>query len=173
MPIPEVNRIANAFIAGVKAQNPDAVVMVTFINSFFDPATAKEAALAQIDSGADVLYAERDGVIEAAQEKGLFAFGNMSDQTAQAPELVVSSAVWNMEPTVNYLLAQVAAGTFTAMDLKDFSMMGKGGSSLAPFHETESKLPAELVAAVKAKEQAILDGTFRVDIDEAQPAPVN
>ena len=37
-----------------------------FINSWFDPATAKEAALAQIDAGADVLYAERVGVIEAA-----------------------------------------------------------------------------------------------------------
>jgi basic membrane protein A and related proteins len=46
-------------------------VLVTFINSWFDPAAAKEAALAQIDSGADVLYAERFGVIEAASEKGL------------------------------------------------------------------------------------------------------
>jgi basic membrane lipoprotein Med (substrate-binding protein (PBP1-ABC) superfamily) len=173
LPVPEVNRIANAFIAGVKAQNPDAVVLVSFINSWFDPAAAKEAAIAQIDGGADVLFAERFGVIEAAQEKGLFAFGNMSDQNALAPDFVVSSSVWNMDPTVDYLINQVAGGTFTAQDLKDFSMMGKGGASLAPFYGTEAKLPAELVAAVKAREQEILNGTFRVDIDEAQPAAVN
>jgi basic membrane lipoprotein Med (substrate-binding protein (PBP1-ABC) superfamily) len=173
MPVPEVNRLANAFIAGAKAQNPDAVVLVSFINSWFDPAAAKEAALAMIDNGADVLYAERFGVIEAAAENGLFAFGNMSDQNELAPEYVVSSAVWNMDPTVDYLVKQVAAGTFTAQDLKDFSMMGKGGASLAPFHDTESKIPAELLEAVKAKEAEIMSGMFRVDVSESQPAGSN
>jgi basic membrane lipoprotein Med (substrate-binding protein (PBP1-ABC) superfamily) len=173
MPVPEVNRLANAFIAGAKAQNPDAVVLVSFINSWFDPAAAKEAALAMIDNGADVLYAERFGVIEAAAENGLFAFGNMSDQNELAPEYVVSSAVWNMDPTVDYLVKQVAAGTFTAQDLKDFSMMGKGGASLAPFHGTESKIPAELLEAVKAKEAEIMSGMFRVDVSESQPAGSN
>ncbi len=173
MPVPEVNRLTNAFIAGAKAQNPDVEVMVSFINSWFDPAAAKEAAIAMIDSGADVLYAERFGVIEAASEKGLFAFGNMSDQNELAPDLVVTSAVWNMDPTVDYLVKQVSAGTFTAQDLKDFSMMGKGGASLAGFHNTESKIPAELLAAVKAKEAEIKSGMFRVDVDEAQPAGSN
>lgn len=172
MPVPEVNRLVNAFTAGAKSQNPDAQVLVSFINSWFDPAAAKEAAIAQIDAGADVLYAERFGVIEAAAEKGLFAFGNMSDQNALAPELVITSAVWNMGPTVDYLIKQVTAGTFTAQDLKDFSMIGKGGASLAEFHGLDAKLPAELVAAVKAKEADIVSGAFRVDIDEAQPAAV-
>ena len=44
-------------------------IKVSFINSWFDPATAKEAAVAQIDAGADVLYAERFGVIEAAERE--------------------------------------------------------------------------------------------------------
>ncbi len=172
-PVPEVNRIVNAFIQGAKFVNPDAQVMVTFINSWFDPAQAKEAALAQIDGGADVLFAERFGVIEAAAEKGLWTFGNMSDQNSLAPDLVVSSAVWNMDPTVEYLIKQVEAGTFTAQDLKDFSMMGKGGASLAPFHGTESKLPADLVAKVNARMIEIKKGVFRVDIDEAAPQAVN
>ncbi len=173
MPVPEVNRLVNAFIAGAKAQNPDAEIMVSFINSWFDPAAAKEAALAQIDGGADVLYAERFGVIEAAQENNVWAFGNMSDQNELAPKLVVTSAVWNMDPTVEYLIKQVTAGTFTAMDLKDFSMMGKGGASLAPYHDTESLIPAELLAAVKAKQDEIMSGAFRVDVNEGQPAAVN
>jgi basic membrane lipoprotein Med (substrate-binding protein (PBP1-ABC) superfamily) len=172
-PVPEVNRLVNAFIAGAKSANPDAKVLVTFINSWFDPAAAKEAALAQIDAGADILYAERFGVIEAAAENGLWAFGNMSDQNELAPEYVVSSAVWNMNPTVRYVINQVASGAYTAQDLKDFSMVAKGGATLAEFHATESKLPADLVSLVKEREEQIKAGLFRVDIDEAQPAAVN
>lgn len=172
-PVPEVNRLVNAFVAGAKEVNPEAQVLVTFINSWFDPAAAKEAALAQIDNGADILYAERFGVVEAAKEKGLWAFGNMSDQNELAPDLVVSSPVWNMTPTIEYVIKQVTAGAYTAQDLKDFSMVAKGGASLAPFHNTENKLPADLIQKVKDKEKAIKDGLFRVDIDERQPAAVN
>ena len=172
MPVPEVNRLVNAFIAGAKEVNPDAKILVSFINSWFDPAAAKEAALAQIDAGADVLYAERFGVIEAAQEKGLWAFGNMSDQNELAPDLVVSSPVWNMNPTVEYLIKQVESGAYTSQDLKDFSMVAKGGASLAPFHATESKIPADLLAKVREREQQINDGLFRVDINEQQPPAV-
>ncbi|MDD5369569.1 MAG: BMP family protein [Anaerolineaceae bacterium] len=173
MPIPEVDRLINAFVAGAKEVNPEAKVLVSFINSFFDPAAAKEAALAQVDNGADVLYAERDGVIDAAKEKGLFAFGNMSDQNAKAPDLVVSGPVWNMTPTVEYVISAVKAGTYTAQDLKDFSMWAKGGATLASFHGVESKIPADLLKKVQDKEAAIKSGNFRVDINESQPAAVN
>ena len=168
-PVPEVNRIVNAFTIGVTEVNEDAEVLVTFINSWFDPAAAKEAALAQVDAGADLLFAERFGVIEAAQENGLLAFGNMSDQNELAPESVVTGPVWNMTPTVQYVIAQVAGGTYTAQDLKDFSMMGKGGASLAPFHDFEETLDPELVEMVMTRQQEILDGLFRVPIDEEPP----
>lgn len=170
LPVPEVNRIVNAFIAGAKEVNPEVEVKTSFINSWFDPAAAKEAALAQIDAGADVLFAERFGVIEAAAENGLYAFGNMSDQKELAPEHVVSSPVWHMEPTVQYIIKQVGAGAYTAQDLKDFSMVAKGGASLAPINEAVTGgIPAELLEQVKAKEEAIKGGIFRVDITESQP----
>lgn len=170
LPVPEVNRIVNAFIAGAREVNPEVEVKTSFINSWFDPAAAKEAALAQIDAGADVLFAERFGVIEAAAENGLYAFGNMSDQKELAPEHVVSSPVWHMEPTVQYIIKQVGAGAYTAQDLKDFSMVAKGGASLAPINEAVTGgIPAELLEQVKAKEEAIKGGIFRVDITESQP----
>ena len=169
MPIPEVNRLANAFIQGVKEVNPEAKVLVSFINSFFDPAKAKEAALAQIDAGADILYAERAGVIEAAAEKGLFAFGNLEDQNKIAPDYVLTSPVWNMGPTVDYVVKQVKGGTFTAQDLKDFSLMVKGGASLAPYYGNESKIPQDVRDLVKQKQADIVGGKFRVDINEAAP----
>lgn len=169
MPIPEVNRIVNGFIEGAKESNKDAQVSVSYINSFFDPAQAKEAALAQIAAGADVLFAERFGVIEAAKEKGIPAFGSMKDQNELAPDTVVTGPVWNMRPTVQYLIDQVKKGAYTAQDLKDFSMMTKGGSYLAPFHSWESKLPADVKDMVKKKTDEIIAGKFRVDINESDP----
>ena len=66
-PIPEVNRLMHAFMAGAKETNPKVEFTVTFINSWFDPPKAKEATFAMIDKGADVLYAERSGVSDAAK----------------------------------------------------------------------------------------------------------
>jgi basic membrane protein A len=170
MPIPEVNRLVNAFKQGVLESNPKATVRVTYINSFFDPATAKDAALALIDSGADVLYAERFGVIDAAAERKVYVFGNMSDQNSLAPEYVVTGPVWNMEPTVAYLLKQVAAKAYTAQDLKDFSGMAKGGSMLAPFHDLDKKLPKDLIDMVTKRQDELLKGKFRVEINENAPS---
>mgnify|MGYP000368442003 CR=1 FL=1 len=170
-PVPEVNRIVNAFIQGAQETNPGVTTKVTFISSWFDPAAAKEAALAQVDAGADVLFAERFGVIEAAKEKGLLAFGNMSDQRELAPESVLTSPVWNMAPTVKFVLDQVLAGSYTAQDLKDFSMMGKGGASLAPLNmDVKGGIPQDVADLVEKREQEILDGLFRVNIAEEQPA---
>jgi basic membrane lipoprotein Med (substrate-binding protein (PBP1-ABC) superfamily) len=168
-PVPEVNRIVNAFIDGVNETNEDAEVLVTFINSWFDPAAAKEAALAQVDSGADILFAERFGVIEAAVENDLYAFGSMSDQYELGPDHVLTGPVWDMGPTVDYVINQVAAGSYTAQDLKDFSMMAKGGARLAPYHGMDEQIPDDILALVEQREQEIMDGLFRVNIDEEAP----
>ena len=114
----------------------------SFIGSFFDPPKAKEAALAQIEAGVDVVYAERFGVIEAAHDKGIIAFSNMSDQSAIAPETVVTGPVWDMWPTVNHVVKLVRADVEIAQDFGGYSYMGKGGSYLAPYHVWESKLLA-------------------------------
>jgi basic membrane lipoprotein Med (substrate-binding protein (PBP1-ABC) superfamily) len=167
IPVPEVNRITNAFIAGAQATNPEVEAKVSFINSWFDPGTAKEAALAQIDAGADVLYAERAGVIAAAVQEGVLAVGNMSDQSADGPDSVVTSVTWNMTPTVDYIIDQVAGDTYTAQDLKDFSMVGKGGAALAPINE--ALVSAELLETVTAKQEEIISGLFRVAISEGTP----
>jgi len=169
MPIPEVNRLSNAFCAGAKEVNKDVKCRYSFIGSFFDPPKAKEAALAQIEAGVDVLYAERFGVIEAAVEKNALAISNMSDQSKLGPDHVITGPIWDMWPTVKHVVSLVKAGVFTSQDFGGFSYMGKGGSYLAPYHKWETKLPGEVKDLVKKKSQEILDGTFRVDIDESVP----
>ncbi len=169
MPIPEVNRITNAFLAGAREANSDVKAKVSFIGSFFDPPKAKEAALAQIEAGADVLYAERFGVIEACVEKDVLAISNMSDQSELGPENVITGPVWDMYPTVEQAIKLVQAGVFTAQDMGGFSYMAKGGSYLAPLHGFEERLPDDVKKLVEEKTAEIMSGNYRVDVDESTP----
>ena len=50
--IPEVNRLMNAFMDGARESNPDVKFLVNFIDSWYDPARAKESAFAMMDAGA-------------------------------------------------------------------------------------------------------------------------
>jgi basic membrane lipoprotein Med (substrate-binding protein (PBP1-ABC) superfamily) len=168
-PIPEVNRLMNAFIAGAREVDPKVRFSVTFINSWFDPPKAKEAAFAMIDQGADVLYAERFGVSDAAKERKVLAIGNVIDTQPQYPGTVVASALWHMEPTIDRAVAAVKAGTFKAEDYGPYSMLKWGGSSLAPLGSFEAKVPPAVLAQVRAREAAIRAGTFVVRIDDRQP----
>ncbi len=168
-PIPEVNRLMHAFMAGAKETNPKVEFTVSFINSWFDPPKAKEAAFAMIDKGADVMYAERFGVSDAAKEKGKLSIGNVINTQDKYPDTVVASALWNMEPTIDRALKLVKEGKFKPEDYGQYSMMKYKGSELAPLGTFESKVPADIKARVKAKQDAILAGTYTVKVDDTQP----
>lgn len=168
-PIPEVNRLMNAFMAGALEMNPDIKFQVSFIGSWFDPPKAKETAFAMIEQGADVLYAERFGVSDAAKERGILAIGNVIDTQADYPETVVASAIWHFEPTMDAAISQVQAGTFSAADYGIYSFMNVGGSSLAPLGTFEGKVPQAALDLVTKREAAIKDGSFSVQINDAEP----
>jgi basic membrane lipoprotein Med (substrate-binding protein (PBP1-ABC) superfamily) len=168
-PIPEVNRLMNAFMAGVRETAPDTRFQVAFIGSWFDPPKAKETAFAQIDAGADVMYAERFGVSDAAKERGVLAIGNVIDTQGDYPETVVVSALWHFEPTLDAAINAVKAGSFKADDYGVYSFMKAGGCSISPLGTFEGKVPADIVAKVAEKEKAIKDGSFTVTIDDNEP----
>ncbi|MEP3428030.1 MAG: BMP family protein [Roseibium sp.] len=164
--IPEVNRLMNAFIDGATAVNPDVKFLVTFINSWYDPPKAKESAFAMIEKGADIMYAERFGVSDAAKEKGILAIGNVIDTSADYPGTILSSALWHMEPSIDRAIEQVKSGAFEPADFGPYSFMGYGGGS---FLVDETLAPADAVKAAKEKEQEILGGLFRVNVNDTEP----
>lgn len=170
-PIGEVNRLFNAFMAGAKATNPAVQFKVSFIGSWYDPPKAKEFAYAQVEAGVDVLYAERSGVVDAAREKGIVAFGNVNDMNKQenGQDVVVTSALWHMEAALNHAIERVKAGTFAAEDYREWTMMAKGGASLAPYYEFESKIPADVKAKVAEAEAVIKAGKLVVEINDNEP----
>ncbi|HUL06473.1 MAG TPA: BMP family protein [Candidatus Acidoferrum sp.] len=168
-PIPEVNRLMNAFMKGVAETNANVKFQVAFIGSWFDPPKAKETALAQIDAGADVMYAERFGVSDAAKEKGILAIGNVINTQGDYPNTVVASALWHFEPTLDHAIGKVKTKSFVAEDYGEYSFMRHGGCSLAPLGSFEGKVPADVMAKVAEREKAIKDGSFTVEINDNEP----
>ncbi|WP_297770255.1 BMP family protein [uncultured Roseovarius sp.] len=168
-PIPEVNRLMHAFMAGAREMNPDIKFQVSFIGSWFDPPKAKETAFAMIEGGADMLYAERFGVSDAAQEKDVLAIGNVINTQSDYPDTVVASAIWHFEPTLDAAIAAVNAGEFEAADYGVYSFMKEGGCSLAPLGTFEGKVPEEAMALVAEREAAIKAGEFTVEINDEEP----
>ena len=168
-PIPEVNRLMHAFMAGAEEMNPDIAFQVSFIGSWFDPPKAKETAFAMIENGADLLYAERFGVSDAAKEQGILAIGNVIDTQAEYPDTVVASAIWHFEPTLDKAIAEVQAGTFAAADYGVYSFMNEGGTSLAPLGTFEGKIPAEAIELVAQRTEEIMSGAFTVTINDEEP----
>jgi len=170
-PIGEVNRLFHAFMNGVLSTNPKAEFKVNFIGSWYDPPKAKEAAFAQIEAGVDILYAERAGVVDAAREKGILAFGNVNDMNKEenGKDVVVTSALWHMEAAINNVIDEVASGKFQASDYKEWTMMTKGGASLAPYYEFEDKISPEIKAKVEALKAEIIAGKHIVAINDEKP----
>ncbi|OED46509.1 BMP family protein [Leisingera sp. S232] len=168
--IPEVNRLMHAFMDGAREVNPDVKFIVNFIDSWYDPPKAKESAFAMMDAGADVMYAERFGVSDAAVERGVKAVGNVIDTSGDYPGTIMASALWHMEATIDKAVANVAGGSFDAADYGQYSFMAYGGGSLVM---DESLVSAETAAAVKAREAEILDGLFRVNVNDARPVSDN
>lgn len=165
--IPEVNRLMHAFMAGVRSVNPNVKFSISFINSWYDPPKAKETAFAMIERKADVLYAERFGVSDAAKERGVKAIGNVIDTAAQYPGTVIASALWHMEPTLDRAIAKVIDGTWAAENYGPWSGMAQGGCTLGPL---DPKLvPQAVIDLVKAREAEIRAGTLKVAIDDSEP----
>jgi basic membrane lipoprotein Med (substrate-binding protein (PBP1-ABC) superfamily) len=169
-PIPEVNRLMHAFMAGAREMNPETTFQVSFIGSWFDPPKAKETALAMIQNGADVMYAERFGVADAAQEEGVLAIGNVVDMQHDHPDTVVASAIWHFEPTLDRAIAEVQAGTFQAADYGVYSYMIEGGTSLSPLGTFEGRVPQAALDLVEQRTQEIMAGDYVVEINDEEPA---
>jgi basic membrane lipoprotein Med (substrate-binding protein (PBP1-ABC) superfamily) len=168
-PIPEVNRLMNAFMAGALEVNPDIRFQVSFIGSWFDPPRAKETAFGMIEAGADVMYAERFGVSDAAQERGVLAIGNVIDTQPSYPDTVVVSAIWHFEPTLDAAVANVRAGEFVADNYGVYSYMFRNGCSITPLGTFEGRVPAEIMELVERRESEIRMGRFTVEVDDDEP----
>ncbi|MCY9667956.1 BMP family ABC transporter substrate-binding protein [Paenibacillus alginolyticus] len=158
-PIPEVIYTINAFTLGAQSVNPDIDVSVVWSNTWFDPATEKQAAISLLDKGVDVLAAYQDSPasIQAAAERKVWGIGNDSDMGRFAPETYISNPKWNWGPYYVQTVKSVMDGTWKSSAY--FGSMKEGITDIAPLGKN---VPADVKALVEKKKQEILNGTFDV-----------
>ena len=154
-PIPEVIRGINAFTMGVRSVNPGAKVRVVWTNTWYNPASEKEAAKALLDAGCDVIAQHQDtpGPMQAAEERGKYGISYNSPMMQFAPKAVLTGPVWNWGP---YYVKRVRAaldGTWKTGQY--WGPMADGIVDLAPFNKA---VPADVVKLVNAKKRDIVRG---------------
>ncbi len=128
-PIPEVKRHINAFALGAREVNPEAIVEVRWLFSWFDPAGAKEATEALIAEGADVFAFTEDTptVIQTAAERGFPSYSHYASMYEFSPDTVVSGQIVNWEAIYIDFLQGVLDGTYTNENLSDLDYFWRLG----------------------------------------------
>lgn len=143
------------FVQGVNYYNPDAKVYGVVTGTFEDPAKGKEAALAQIEMGADIICQSADstgvGAIEACLEKNVKIIGYGGDQYEMAPDLMITCFMTDNKHAVSLQASLIEEGKFGGLWEPG---VADGVCSLSDFHNFEDKIPQEVKDAVN---QAIED----------------
>ena len=168
---PNIINIFEGYKQGARSINPDIKVIGQYIDTFTDPARGKEAGVSLINNGADFLFHVADlsgqGVIQAAKEKGIYALGVVADQHNLAPDTVLTSFVLDMEKAFDQAINMVQNGNFSGQLYKPGLEEAKGASGdgivfIAPFHNLDSKVPADVKQKLNQIVQDIISGKIVV-----------
>ena len=160
--LPAIKLTFDGFRRGFQSVRPGGRVLTGFIGSFDDVGAAKEAALAQISQGADMLFHDADaaglGVFDAARQAHVYAFGANRNQNEVAPEVVLASAVTLIPQAFLKIATAVKSGNFRPGVLEFGMKDGMVHVVINP--HLESRIPATALAAMKHAEQQITSGAI-------------
>ena len=161
MEIPPVVRFVTGYQNGARATRPDIVTLNQYIPDFNDPDTGKVVAQGFIQEGADVLFGAGgntgNGALIAASEAGLMAIGVDVDQYYTYPEAkaaLLTSASKNVDTAAAVAVKEFGGGKLTT-GIRT-ATLANGGVGLAPFHDWDSKIPADCKDLVKKAEAAVI-----------------
>src|ERR1017187_5146494 len=133
MDVPLIRRFEMGYEAGAKKVNPQVTVIANYVGvtgeAWNNPPKGKELALAQYDSGVDVIFAAAGasgfGGFDAAEERKKFAIGVDSNQNWIKPGLILTSMLKRVNLAVFATIAEAKNGKFTG-GIKRFGLPDKG-----------------------------------------------
>lgn len=163
MQLPPIERGYEGWVNGAKAVNPKVASRISYIGNFDDAAKGKEAALAQINLGVDVITHNADaaalGLFQAVKENpSVRVVGANADQSALAPGQVLGSAVLDLPRAFLLVGREVKDGKFTP-HVESFGV----ASGVVRFDwdtAVANRLPAALRARIAAARDSIAAGTL-------------
>jgi basic membrane protein A len=174
--VPPVWRYGEGYKAGAAYINPNVEVTVVyhsdvgFDKTFTDPEWGKTTASSMIDKGADVIFGAGgktgNGALSGASEKGVYAIGVDSDQYYSVPE----AKKWMLTSAMKLIVP----GTFDLIKMAKDGMMPTGNylgqAGYAPFHDLDSKVPAEVKTKMQEIDKMLKDGTLKTNVAPTKPA---
>ncbi len=167
--LPSIRSTFVAFRAGAQAARPDIAVREVFIGNFDDTAAAREAALALLEEGADVLLHQANdagrGVFRAVSDRAaagarVYAFGTNRDQNGMAPDVVLASATLDIPAAFVEVARRVRDGAFKAAPLR--LGMRDGIVALVVNPVLRERIPAAVLAELADLETRIRAGELQV-----------
>ena len=159
-PISEVNRGINAFTLGVRSVNPDAVVHVTWTNSWVDDAAAGNATLELIENyNIDVLAMHTDSLEphRVADKNGIYSIGYNFNNHNTYPDTYLTAAVWDWENFYIPRITECLQGDFEGRNY--WEGVNTGIVSLAPLGPAAKD---GILEAVDTERERLRSGTFDV-----------
>jgi basic membrane protein A len=183
---PPVTLFMDGFAQGVDAYNAAHGTTVSlrgwdqetrdgsFTGDFEDVAKGKQSAQALIDQGADVIMPVAGQVGEGAASAALDTGGVSviwvdNDGYDTLPEayrpILLTSVLKDTEQAVREIAVSTTDDSFTNEPY--VGTLENEGVGLAPFHDLESSVPADLAAEVDALRDQIVAGTVTVDSPDA------
>ncbi len=163
--IPAISNPQTGFCAGFETVSGNSCQM-TYINSWDDIGAGKEAAVAAIAAGADVVVPNANiagqGAFQAAQEAGVWAFGTNMDQHDLAPETIIASTVYDYPQAYLAIAKEIQAGTFVGNKVIGIGPETEGAAYVAFNPDLQSKIPAEAMTKYEEAKEKILAGELEV-----------
>lgn len=158
-----IKKFQAGYEEGVKEANPDAKVLVQYVNSFADQAKGKSIANQMYNNKADILFACAGdsglGVLECAKETGKYAIGVDRDQNNVAPDNILTSAMKKVNEGVYTVVKNLKDGTFDGGKTLVFGLKEEG-IGLAP--STDKNVPKDVIDYVNGKIEKIISGEIVV-----------
>jgi len=155
-PIPEVVSGINAMMLGAQSVRPDMKVKIIWVNTWYDPGKEAAAARALADQGADVLAQHTDSAaaMQFANERGIYAFGQDSDQIKFGPKAQLTAIVNNWTPYYSERVKLALEGKWTSGDV--WGGLNSKIVQMAPY----TNMPNDVKKMAMDAEAAISSGTL-------------
>lgn len=152
--IPEVLQGINAFAQGMRSVDPKAELRVIWTNSWYDPGKEREAAMTLISQGADMVthHTDSTAIVQAAQERGVYAFGYHSDMSKYGPKAQLTATTHLWGDFYTRVVGEVLAGTWKPTNV--WGGFKDGMIALAPLNPAVPKDVRDLVGKLEGELKA-------------------
>lgn len=163
-----IKKFEMGFTNGVKYINPEIKVPVGYVSvtgdGFKNPGKAKEIALSQFSSGADIIYHASGlsglGVFEAARDQKKYAIGVDLDQYNEAPGFVLTSMTKMVDESIYQTIKDFKDGKFTG-GVKSLGLKEKGVDYVYD-NNNKKLIPDEVRKKVEEIRAKIINGEIKV-----------